>query len=324
MNRICVVGTGRMGKGLALAFAYAGLPVALIDSEVRDRKAFESLERATRDELDSELRFLQTAEVLNARQSGAILDRIRILDWQGANADLAAADGIFEAVVEVRDIKRRVYDWIVDYASTTAIISSTTSTLSANDLAGLVTHPERFVNAHWLNPAHLMPLVEVSPADRTSKENVDKLVSLLERVGKQPVVCKASPGFIVPRIQALAMNEAARLVEEGIASAEDIDRAVRVGFGIRFATLGLLEFIDWGGGDILYHATRYLGDNVDPNRFNVPDIVQDNMANERNGLRDGEGFYDWRTREVEEYRREKLTDFVRLLQFQNLMPPPSD
>jgi 3-hydroxybutyryl-CoA dehydrogenase len=81
---------------------------------------------------------------------------------------------------------------------------------------------------------------------------------LLEGIGKVPVVCAATPGFIVPRIQALAMNEAARMVEEGVASAEDIDKAIRYGFGFRYAVLGLLEFIDWGGGDILYYASRHL------------------------------------------------------------------
>ena len=82
---------------------------------------------------------------------------------------------------------------------------------------------------------------------------------LLEEIGEVPILCKASPGYIVPRIQALAMNEAARLVEEGVVTADDIDEAVRYGFGLRFAALGLLEFIDWGGLDILYYASGYLG-----------------------------------------------------------------
>ncbi len=108
-----------------------------------------------------------------------------------------------------------------------------------------------------------------------------------------PVECTASPGYIVPRIQALAMNEAARLVEEGVATAEDVDKAVKYGFGFRFAILGLLEFIDWGGGDILYYASRYMSEAMDDKRFEAPKIVQDNMAAGRNGLRDGKGFYDY-------------------------------
>jgi 3-hydroxybutyryl-CoA dehydrogenase len=116
------------------------------------------------------------------------------------------------------------------------------------------------------------------------------------------------------------MNEAARLIEEGVASAEDVDTAIKVGFGIRFATLGLLEFIDWGGGDILFHATNYLGQNLDPERFSVPGIVKENMAGQRNGLRDGAGFYDWKHTNIETYRKQKMTEIVRLLQHRKLMP----
>ncbi|MCB1676285.1 MAG: hypothetical protein KDI01_08340, partial [Halioglobus sp.] len=113
---------------------------------------------------------------------------------------------------------------------------------------------------------------------------------------------------------------AARCVEEGVASAEDIDKAVRLGFGVRYAVLGLLEFIDWGGGDIIYYATRYLSDSLDDKRFSVPDIIARNMRENRNGIRDGQGFYDYRERDVEAYREERLGDFVKLLQYLSLLP----
>ncbi len=118
--------------------------------------------------------------------------------------------------------------------------------------------------------------------------------ALLECVGKVPVVCAARPGYIVPRIQALAMNEAARMVEEGVASAEDIDKAIKYGFGFRFAVLGMLEFIDWGGGDILYYASRYLTGALGNERYAAPEIVERNMAEGRRGLRDGAGFLELR------------------------------
>jgi 3-hydroxybutyryl-CoA dehydrogenase len=146
---------------------------------------------------------------------------------------------------------------------------------------------------------------------------------VLKSIGKVPVVCASSPGYIVPRIQALAMNEAARMVEEGIASAQDIDTAVRVGFGLRFAVLGLLEFIDWGGGHILYYASRNLAANLDPARFAAPPIVERNMQEGRRGLRDGVGFFDYRERDVDLYRRERLAAFVALLRHRNLMPAPA-
>ena len=99
-----------------------------------------------------------------------------------------------------------------------------------------------------------------------------------------PVVCAPRPGYIVPRIQALAMNEAARMVEEGVATAEDIDKAIKYGFGFRFAVLGMLEFIDWGGGDILYYASRYLTEALGSERYAAPEIVERNMREGRIGL----------------------------------------
>ena len=151
------------------------------------------------------------------------------------------------------------------------IIASTTSTILVDDLSGAVEHPERFLNAHWLNPAFLVPLVEISPGAHTDPAITARVKALLEGIGKVPVVCAARPGYIVPRIQALAMNEAARMVEEGVASAEDIDKAINYGFGFRFAVLGMLEFIDWGGGDILYYASRYLDGALDNERYRAPE-----------------------------------------------------
>lgn len=319
-QKVLVAGIGRMGKGIALAFAYAGYPVVLADSEDRPASQFAELRNSAEGEWAGELRFLAEAGVLAAGQAGSIAGRILVVPKAAAAAHLGAADFVFEAVAEVREIKQEVYAWLNGHLSDTAIVSSTTSTMSANDLAALVRHPERFVNAHWLNPAHLMPLVEVSPGDRASPQAVESLKSLLAGIGKVPVVCASSPGFIVPRIQAVAMNEAARLVEEGVASVEDVDLAIKVGFGIRFATLGLLEFIDWGGGDTLYHATRYLERNLDPGRFSVPGIVAENMAKGHNGMRDGAGFYDWNNRDIETYRKRKLTELVSLLQHRGLMP----
>lgn len=129
----------------------------------------------------------------------------------------------------------------------------------------------------------------------------------------------AAPGFIVPRLQALVMNEAARMVEEGVASAEQIDLAVRSGFGPRFSVLGLLEFIDWGGGDILHHASAYLSQHLGE-RYQAAQAVRDNMAAGRNGLREGLGFYDYRHIDVPAYRQARLAALVQRLRQAGLAP----
>ena len=188
-------------------------------------------------------------------------------------------DVVFEGVPETIEAKKSALSLISKFSSKKTIIASTTSTILSNDLQKYVLQPERFLNAHWLNPAFLVPLVELSPGDHTDKNTTENLKQILENIGKVPIVCSASPGYIVPRIQALAMNEAARLVEEGVASAEDIDKATKYGFGFRFAVLGLLEFIDWGGGDILYYASQYMTKATGENRFAAPKIINDNMNN---------------------------------------------
>ncbi|CAN5155096.1 3-hydroxybutyryl-CoA dehydrogenase [soil metagenome] len=321
---IGAVGAGRMGRGIALAFAYAGRAVTLIDTKPREADALASLEADARAEIARDLALLAKADVIADADIAGIMALIGFAGKDDAAAALAACDLLFEGVPETLAAKADCFAFISTHARPDCIIASTTSTIDADTLAPLVTGPERFLNAHWLNPAHLMPLVEISPSKHTDPEVIARMRALLTAIGKLPVVCKASPGYIVPRIQALAMNEAARMVEEGVASAEDIDTAVRVGFGLRFAVLGLLEFIDWGGGDILHHASAFLSQTLDPRRFAAPAIIGENMANGRRGLRDGAGFYDYADTDVTAYRDARMTDFITLLRQRDLMPRRGD
>ncbi len=233
---------------------------------------------------------------------------------------LPDSDIIFEGVPETLEAKRSAFELISHNARPDAIIASTTSTILSDELQGFVSHPGRFLNAHWLNPAFLVPLVELSPGEKTDEETTDRPKELLERIGKVPVVCSASPGYIVPRIQTLAMNEAARMVEEGAATAEDIDKATKYGFGFRFAVLGILEFIDWGEGDILFHASNYLASATGQDRYFPPQIVKDNMANNHNGLRDKKGFLDYSQLDIPQYQRQKLQTFVAMLRHLDKIP----
>jgi 3-hydroxybutyryl-CoA dehydrogenase len=259
--------------------------------------------------------------LLPATAVDGVLARVSVVRERDAAAALAQAAVVFEAVPEVLELKRQVLARLSPLAPS-SIIASTTSTILVDALAGAVAMPERFLNAHWLNPAFLVPLVELSPGTRTEPGVTQRLQALLESIGKVPVVCAARPGYIVPRIQALAMNEAARLVEEGVASAEDIDKAIKYGFGVRFATLGMLEFIDWGGGDILYYASRYLTGALASERYAAPPIVERNMAEERIGLKTGKGFMSYEALDIDAYRRQRLEAFVKLLAHLDLMRPP--
>jgi 3-hydroxybutyryl-CoA dehydrogenase len=319
---IALIGAGRMGRGLAVVFAYAGHDVALIDLKQREADQFVRLAEEARSEITGTLATLAHLGFFAATDAAAIAGRVRLVPEAEAGTVLPGAAFIFEGVPEVLDQKRAALALVSRLAGPRPVIASTTSTILVDDLAGAIEHRERFMNAHWLNPPYLMPLVELSPGSATRPEVVQALRSLLEGIGKVTVLCAARPGYIVPRIQALAMNEAARMVEEGVASAEDIDKAVKYGFGLRFAVLGLLEFIDWGGGDILYYASRYLTKALDNERYAAPEIIERNMREGHIGMKTGRGFLDYDKIDLESHRLERLAAFATLLRGFGLVRPP--
>ena len=321
--RIAAVGAGRMGRGIAHVFAYAGHPVALVDVKERPPAAAERYGVEASAEIRRNLEFLASLDVLSGAQVETIMGRIAFAGGGAADAAMAEADIVFEAVPEIAEAKQGALARICRQARRDAVIASTTSTMLVSELSRLVSGPERFLNVHWLNPAFLMPLVEVSPSQATDAALVERLMALLRSVGKVPVRCKPSPGYIIPRLQTVLMNEAVRLVEEGVATAEDVDTAVRTGFGVRYATMGVIEFLDWGGVDILYYAGDYLRRALDAERFEVPAVVGQMMAEGRTGLREGRGFHDFRGTDVAAYQGAVLSRFVGLLRHLDLLPPPA-
>jgi 3-hydroxybutyryl-CoA dehydrogenase len=319
---IACLGAGRMGRGIAVAFAYAGHDVILIDVKARSPEQFATLETDALGEVSKTLSSLARFGLLDNKDAEAVVARVAVVPAQDMAGALAGAGMVFEGVPEVVDLKREVLAAASKHIGPDIIIASTTSTILVDDLAGAVEHPQRFLNVHWLNPAYLIPLVEMSPGAATDPDVVARAKTLLEGIGKVPVVCAATPGFIVPRIQALAMNEAARMVEEGVASAEDIDKAIRYGFGFRYAVLGLLEFIDWGGGDILYYASRYLEGALGSDRYRAPEVIARNMQEGRIGMRTGAGFLDYAGLDLDAYREQRLAAMVELLRHFGLARPP--
>lgn len=318
---IAAAGAGRMGRGIALAFAWGGYAVALIDLKPRDAAAAERLRREAMDEMAASLAMLAELAALTDAEAQRVLSRIRIVPEALAAQALAGADVVFECVPETLAAKRSAIERICALAPPDAILASTTSTILVNDLAPFATQPERLINAHWLNPAYLIPLVELSAHSGTAPGVISRLRALIEDIGKVPVLCAATPGYIVPRLQALIMNEAARMVEEGVASADDIDRATRYGLGLRFSAIGVIEFIDYGGNDILYYASRYLAQHLSRERYSAPPIVDRLMREGNIGLKSGQGFYDYRTRDLPAYRKDVLARTLGALRQAGLFRP---
>lgn len=310
-RQVAVVGAGRMGQGIAAALAFGNVPVAVVDLRDRGADAAAYLE-GVRASIRQALAHKVTLGLLTVEDLDGVTALVTVVGEVDALTPMAAADLVFEAVPEVAEVKREALAWIEAMVGDTVPIASTTSSFLVDELAGALSAPARFLNAHWLNPADLMPLVEVASGTATGPGAVDTTRELLLAVGKVPVVCAASPGYIVPRLQALVMNEAARMVAEGVASAEDIDTAVRIGFGSRFAVLGLLEFIDWGGCDTLFHASNYLSRELGE-RFAPAPLVEANMTSGRRGISDGAGFYDFDPATVADYRAQRIADFARVL-----------
>jgi 3-hydroxybutyryl-CoA dehydrogenase len=322
--RFAAVGAGRMGRGIAIAFAYAGHRISLVDLRQRSDDAWQHLQGEAKAEIEASLAGLAQLGVIDARQIQPIADRVSFVNAAAAPQALAAAELVFEGVPETMEAKREAFEQLNRHCRDDAILTSTTSSILVTQLAALVRLPGRFLNMHWLNPAYVIPVVELSCHPGTDACVLARTKSLMEAIGKLPVVCGASPGYIVPRLQALVMNEAARMIEEGAATAEEIDKATRYGLGLRFAALGVVEFIDFGGCDILHHASREMSASIDKGRYTAPAIVDRMVEEGRLGLKSGSGFYDYEGRDIAAYRRDVLSRTLGELKHAGLWRAPAD
>ena len=308
---IAVLGPGRIGRQIALAFALGGCRVRLID--IKEGRSVADAERTLADarrEIARDVALMVEEQVIEAPAATAALARIEERVGLGALDDCGFVQ---EALPESVTLKRAAFARLNEVVADDTIIASASSTISPSHLMDAVARPARFLVAHWLNPAHIIPLVEVVPSPSTAPAAVERTLGVLTALGKEPVTCHDSPGFIVPRLQVLLMNEAVRLVEEGVATAEDVDRAVRAGMGFRYASLGIFEFIDWGGVDILYRASRYMTETLGDERFKPARLVEQKMAWNELGPKTGRGFFDYTGARRDAFETEKVRALLRRL-----------
>jgi 3-hydroxybutyryl-CoA dehydrogenase len=311
VNQVAVLGAGRIGRQIALAFALGGCRVRLVD--MKDGRSAADAERVLADarrEITRDLGLMVEEAVVGEAESAATLAR---LEARVGLDGLDDCDFVQEALPESVALKRATLARLGGVLAPGAIVASGSSTISPSHVADALAGPERFLVAHWLNPAHIIPLVDVVPGPLTSAATVERTLALLERLGKVPVKCKDSPGFIGPRLQVLLMNEAVRLIEEGVATPEDVDRAFRAGMGFRYASVGLFEFIDWGGVDILYRASRYLTETLGDDRFRPAKLVEEKIARNELGPKTGRGFFDYTGERRETFETEKVRALLRRL-----------
>ena len=263
-----------------------------------------------RREIARDLRLMAEEGVISA---GEIPRRCARLEDRRGLDGLEGCGFVQEALPELVELKREALARVSARVPPEAIIASTSSTISPAHLVDALSGGERFLVVHWLNPAHIIPLVEVVPGRATDAGVVERTVALLEKLGKTPVRCADSPGFIGPRLQALLMNEAVRLVEEGVATPEDVDRAFKAGMGFRYATVGIFEFIDWGGVDILHRASRFLATALGEDRFRPARLVEEKIARNELGSKTGRGFFDYSGDRREAFESAKVRALLRQL-----------
>jgi 3-hydroxyacyl-CoA dehydrogenase len=304
VDRVAIVGTGTMGYGIGTVYASHGRTVRMYDvSEERLAQAETNVAAA--------LETLANAGQVPTADVDAIAGRITYHD--ALDDAVEDADLVTEAVTEDLEIKREVFERLDRDAPASATLATNTSGLSITEIAGVVDDPGRVVGTHWFNPPHIVPLVEVVRGDRTADATVERVYDLLETVGKEPVeVKKDIPGFIGNRIQMAMDFEAWSLLQMGVASAEDIDRAVRAGFGFRVPALGVFRKADFAGLDVYEEVMSYLLKEID--RGTEPSESLRRIVEEGHyGVKTGRGVYDWEGTDFEDLADERDRQLLALL-----------
>lgn len=281
IQTIGVVGAGSMGAGIANLAAINGFHVILRDIENRFLDgAFTRIEQFMQKSVErGKMSEVQKEETLARIQTTTQLE------------DLKEVDVVIEAVIEDIDLKKDVFSQLDKVVRDDVILATNTSSMSITEIASATKRPDRVAGMHFFNPAQLMKLVEVVRGYETSDETVEQLKALSSRLNKEVVeVKKDSPGFIVNRVMIPQFIEAIRLLEEGVASAEDIDKAIK--YGLNYP-MGPFELQDYAGVDIGYYVMEYFQKEFNDGRFAPPLLMKQMMRAGRHGRKSGAGFYDY-------------------------------
>lgn len=279
-SKVAIVGAGTMGIGIAHVFAAHGIPTVLVDETPERSEAG----RARAVELLSRLEDAGTVE-----RGTAVVAEGRLAAAPSIEDAVEGADLVVEAVVERAEVKLAVYAAIEAAASDNAVIATNTSSIPIRDLTAGLGNPARFLGVHWFVPPLLVPCVEVIPSEETDAEVVAVVVAALRRLGKTAVTVGDGPGFVANRIQFALFREAASIVEDGIATAEQVDEVVRSSFGFRLPFFGPFAVADMAGldvyADIFDTLERGLG-----TRFAAPAILREHVGRGEYGVKTGTGF----------------------------------
>ena len=281
VERVAVIGTGTMGRGIAHVAAVAGMTVRLHD--VTPDLVEKALARV-KDALDQGV----AKGKLEPAARDAALSRLH--PAERLEEAVAEADLVVEAIPESLDLKRDLFARLDAVAPAAAVLATNTSSLPVAAIAAATSRPGRVVGMHFFNPVHLMPLLEVVRAEGTSADVVDLAVATGRRMGKEPIVVRDSPGFASSRLGVVLGLEAIRMVEEEVASPEDIDKAMTLGYR---HPMGPLRLTDLVGLDVRLAIAEHLHRALKSEAFRPPALMRRMVAEGKLGKKVGQGFYRW-------------------------------
>jgi len=280
VKRAAVIGGGTMGNGIAQVLAMCGVETRLYDIqtefvEAGIAKIQANLEKGVaRGKVEAAERDAAMARLSGTTELGVAIDGVQ---------------AVIEAIPEKMELKAALFGELGEQLGADVLLATNTSSLPVTEIANVTEHPERVVGMHFFNPVHIMKLVEVVRGNGSSEEAVAMTVDLAKRMGKEPITVVDSPGFASSRLGIAIGLEAMRMVEDEVASAEDIDKAMTLGYGF---PMGPLKLTDLVGLDVRLSIAEYLQTEFGE-RFSPPQILRDKVARGELGKKSGQGFYDW-------------------------------
>jgi len=308
IHEISVLGAGTMGHGIAHSFLMGGYSVRLYDVQ-------EAILETGRAHIQKNLELFCEAGLIKKPAIKSALKKL----WTTTDLKQAVAEGDFivEAAPENLELKQDLFQKVESFCKKDAILASNTSSLTLKDMGARVRNKARLVVTHWFNPPHIVPTVEVVRGEETTDEILETTYQLMTKIGKMAVkVNRELPGFIVNRIQVAMAREVFDLYEKGVASAADIDRAVKGSFGFRLASIGPLLTVDLGGIDVWNKVCQNLLPQIQSST-EPPKVLQNLAAQGHLGVKSGKGFYnyavDFSKAELDEVIQKRDREFLNRL-----------
>jgi 3-hydroxybutyryl-CoA dehydrogenase len=299
---VVIAGTGVMGASIAQVFALHGHRVIVYGRSESSLQRGRNLVKINQEAQMSE-------EKLSVSGSKNLLANIT---WSTDLQCFQEAALVIETIVENMQEKKTFWQKISPIVTEECILTSNTSGLSITEMSSAVEKPGRFAGMHWVNPPHIVPLVEIISGEKTDEATADAIAAIAKSVGKVPVrVQKDAKGFILNRIQFAVLREAMHIVESGIAQKEDVDNVLKYGLGMRYACLGPFEIADIGGLDTFYNVASYLFADLS-DRKDVSNLLADPCKRGEFGVKSEKGFYDYAQGKASQVIEKRDKDFLRI------------